>query len=187
MIKTLYLDVETSGLNPIKSALLQVACIIDIDGEIKEKRSWYIRPFEDDEIDDKALEINRLTREQIAAFPLPWEFHREFIDMLAKHVDKFDRTDKFYTAGYNVRFDVDFLSSFFKKIGDDYYGSWFNGRLVDPYPLFQWRDWVGGIKLPNYRLGTVCEKFDIKFAGEAHDAMIDIQATRDLILIMRNK
>jgi DNA polymerase III epsilon subunit-like protein len=37
--KTLYIDTETTGTDPAKHGLIQLACIAEIDGEVAEERS----------------------------------------------------------------------------------------------------------------------------------------------------
>lgn len=185
MTKTLYLDTETTGTDCRRHGLVQLAMIVDIDGEIKAEKSWYIKPFEADVIDDEALEVNGLTMEQLKEFPAASDFYRELIAFLEQYVDKYDRSDKFYPAGFNVDFDMKFLKRFFDKCGDPYFGSWFNGKNVDPLPWLRALDWTGKISLPDYKLATVCEHYGIPLGEKAHDAMADIRATRELILRLR--
>ena len=44
--------------------------------------------------------------------------------MLSAHVDRYDKRDKCFFAGYNGIFDLNFLHAFFKKCGDQYFGSY---------------------------------------------------------------
>lgn len=181
MRKVLYFDTETTGTNPVKNGIIQFAAIVEIDGEEKERVNFKIRPHESDEIDEKALMVNGITKEML-------EFEEDRLssqegywkvkEFFCRWVDQYDPKDKFYPAGYNVRFDLEFLHNFFKKHGDSYFGSFVNWRCVDPLGiLFAW-DYLGMMSLENYKLGTVCKEFGI--AINAHDAMSDIEATREL-------
>jgi len=108
--------------------------------------------------------------------------------MIEEHVDKYDKMDKFYPAGYNVRFDLDFLQSFFHKRGNRYgTGSYQNWRAIDVMQYVHFMDYSGKLSLNDYKLKTVCEHFGIEII--AHDAMSDIRATRNLlkILLKNNK
>ena len=59
----IFIDVETSGLDPQTNGIIQLACIIG-----KEEFSINIKPFKNCKYDDKALEINNTTREQINTY-----------------------------------------------------------------------------------------------------------------------
>lgn len=179
--KTLYLDVETTGTDPTKHGIIQLACIVEIDGQVKEERDFRMRPFAQDEIDQKALEINGVTPEEVKNLQEPWSAFLEIMGFFSKFINKFNREDKFYPAGYRVDFDMAFLKAFWDKNSDPYFGSFFNGRAVDPLPWLFMLDWSGEISLPNYRLVTVCEHFGIKLGEEAHDALADVRAVRELI------
>lgn len=185
--KICYFDTETTGTDPVKNGLIQVAMIIEIDDEVVTEQSWNVHPHAGDVIEDRALEVNKIDRETLKTYPEPSAVHREIAMVLGNHVDKFDRTDKFTPAGYNVRFDVDFLRQFFIKAGDQYFGSFFNYHMVDPMPLLFWLKFNGAISLPDYKLGTVCDHFGIELGDSAHDAIADIRATRRLIDVLNEK
>ncbi len=178
MKKALYFDVETTGLNPSKHDIIQFACLVEINGEVVEEWETKIRPFDFGAIEDKALEVNGLTRKQLEDYPHPKEVYNIMVKMFDRYIGKFDKTDKFAPAGFNVKFDMDFLSNFFKKNNDKYYGSYFNYRAIDPlYKLYE-LDYERKLNLPDYKLATACAHFGIDI--QAHDALSDIKATRAL-------
>lgn len=179
MAKLFYFDVETTGLNAYKNGIIQLACIVEIDGEVRCEKTWDIKTFPQDIIDDKALEINGKGRDDIYSFMHPEQAYGEIIACMTEFVDKFNRNDKFYPAGYNVKFDLDFLSAFFRKNNDNYFGSWFKSTPLDPMYYLAVLELKNKIKLENYKLETVCDNFGIKV--DAHDALSDIKATRELI------
>lgn len=177
--KVLYFDVETTGRNWHLNDITQLGVIIEVNGEIVDERDIRCQPFNWDNIEDEALQVTGVTKEQLAEFQEPHEAYKEFIELLGKYVDKFDREDKFYPAGYNVEFDLNFLSSFFRKNKDVYLGSWINWRKLDPLPLLFAMEYKGEIKLENYKLETVANHFGIEL--QAHDAFSDILATRKIL------
>lgn len=185
--KILFFDTETTGLDPRKAAPIQVAFLIDIDGHVVEEGNLLIQPHAGAEISKQALAINKRTEEEIVKPPfLPTrEGYRKITDMFTRHVDKFNRADKFYPAGYNVGFDVDFLGQFFERNGDKYFGSWMNGRRLDPREMMAWLDYSCGLQLKDHKLSTVCEYFGITI--QAHDALSDIRATRDLFRVLHRE
>lgn len=186
-MKTCYVDVETAGTDPGRHALLQVAMIIDIDGEVIATKVWNLSPFETDQIDDQALVVNKIDRGQLFSADRidPRNAFTDISAFLGEQVDKFDKTDKLTFAAYNARFDNDFLRQFWLKCGDKYFGSWFSNQIVDPLQVVYFLRWLGQIPpLPDYKLGTVCANFGISIEN-AHDALADIKATRALAQILR--
>lgn len=178
-MKIIYLDTETTGLDCKLNDIIQLSGMIEIDGEIKEEFDYKIRPREGSEISEEALEIHGMNREMLMSFPDQRVIYLNFCDLLSKYCNKFDKSDKFHLAGYNVRFDLDFLKSFFEKQGDSYFGSWFNYKCIDPMPLLHFMEYAGYVSLDNYKLENVCFHYGIEI--KAHDAMSDIKATKELI------
>jgi DNA polymerase-3 subunit epsilon len=184
-MKVLWLDTETTGLNSEKNGIIQLAVIIDIDGEEKFRKTYLMRPT-GRTAEDKALEVNGYTREQIAGFT-PWEqVHKEFTDDLSQFVDKFNRDDKFILGGQNVEFDSRFIMSWFKSCGDNYWFSWVKaGAVIDTLPMVTFLQWCEKVPmLENRKNETLCKHFGIDLSN-AHDAMADIEATRAVAVKMR--
>jgi DNA polymerase III subunit epsilon len=180
MKKILYFDCETTGLDSEKHDIIQLAGIIVAGKEIKEF-NFNIAPTNPDTsvISQEALDVNGYSIEQIMGFTPARDIYFELLSLFGEYIDKYDKNDKFTPAGYNVRFDVDFLKQFFLKNEDVYYGSWINYRMIDPLPVLYFLDFAGKISLENYKLSTVCEHFGIEI--KAHDALSDIRATRELL------
>lgn len=181
MPKIAWIDTETGGVNPEKHALLQVAIEIFIDEKLCESEVFHVAPFEDDLIEDGALEVNGLIREQIQTFTSPMIIHMRIVKILEKYVDRYNPLDKFVFAGYGARFDMDFLRVFFEKNGDDYFGSYFYSLPLDVMSFVAEGILKGSVKpMKSFKLGAVCEQLGIELGAEAHDAMADIRATREL-------
>lgn len=177
-MKILYFDVETTGLNPRVNDIVQLAGIIEIDGEIKERFNYRIQPFSFENISQEALDITGNTIEGLKNHTKPFVIYKELINMFSRYVDKFNKADKFVPVGYNVNFDIGFLREWFIKNGDLYYGSWINYKYVDPLAVFYMLESIGKVNYPDYKLSTVCEH--LGFSIDAHDALSDISATRDV-------
>lgn len=181
-VKNAYIDVETGGLNPQKSALLQIGCILEIDGEIEEELTYNIQPHLKDELDPKALAVNGLTKETIDTFARPMDSYTAFTSCMGEYVNKFDRKDKFHFIGYNSQaFDAPFIRAFFGKCKDKYYGSWFFHPTIDVMILAAHSLRKTRHELPNFKLGTVAKALGVDFDPEQlHDAMYDIKVTREV-------
>ena len=182
MNKIIFIDTETGGVNPEKSALIQLSGIIRIDKKDIEKFNFYIKPFENSEVNEKALEVQGRTLEELKTdkYVEEKEVYKQFINLLDKYIDKYDRTDKFVVAGYNVRFDVDILKAFFQRHGNNFLFSYLDSSMLDP--LYSIRLLQIAEILPvleNNKLETWCKHFGIEL--KAHDSLEDIEATKKLI------
>ena len=177
--KVLYFDTETTGTDPNRHAIIQLSGMIEIDGEVVETFNYKIRPLQSDEIDPEALRVHGITEAEMDAYPEPKVVLGQFLALLEKYCNKFDRNDKYYPAGYNVRFDLDMIHAFARKQGEKYLGSFLAWIPIDAMPLVHYLVTQSDFRLPDYKLKTVCDHFKIPI--QAHDAMSDITATRLLI------
>lgn len=182
MNKIIFIDTETGGVNPEKAALIQLSGIIRIDKKDVEKFNFYIKPFENSEVNEKALEVQGRTLEELKTekYIEEKEVYKQFVNLLDKYIDKYDRTDKFVVAGYNVRFDVDILKAFFQRNGNNFLFSYLDSSMLDP--LYSIRLLQIAEVLPvleNNKLETWCKHFGIEL--KAHDSLEDIEATKKLI------
>ena len=182
MNKIIFIDTETGGVNPEKAALIQLSGIIRIDKKDVEKFNFYIKPFENSEVTEKALEVQGRTLEDLKTdkYVEEKEVYKQFVNLLDKYIDKYDRTDKFIVAGYNVRFDVDILKAFFQRHGNNFLFSYLDSSMLDP--LYSIRLLQIAEILPvleNNKLETWCKHFGIEL--KAHDSLEDIEATKKLI------
>lgn len=178
--KILWIDVETTGLDPILQDIYSLAYIIDIDGKVEEEGELLIRPYNFLTIDNEALKVGGTTVEELEK--VDYTISDAVIDLKrvwGKYIDKFDKSDKFVVGGYYVRFDCDFLRSMFKKAGDRYgIGSWCFTPLLEVSAFVAEQVTKVGLRLPNFKLATVCERYGIEF--EAHNALEDVRAARQL-------
>lgn len=182
MNKIIFIDTETGGVNPEKAALIQLSGIIRIDKKDVEKFNFYIKPFENSEVNEKALEVQGRTLDELKTekYIEEKEIYKQFINLLDKYIDKYDKTDKFVVAGYNVRFDVDILKALFQRHGNNFLFSYFDSSMLDP--LYSIRLLQIAEILPvleNNKLETWCKHFGIEL--KAHDSLEDIEATKKLI------
>jgi DNA polymerase III subunit epsilon len=188
MNKIFWFDTETTGLKAGVHDAHQIAYLVDIGGEIVDEGCVWIRPTRWENVEASALEKCGVTLEELKTSkkyqPIK-QAHAQLCGAMGKHVEKYDRGDKFYPGGYNCRFDYDFLQDLFVQVGDKYFGSWFNHRIIDPLSLARVLEQNGllttttGAPLDNMQLGTVCAAYGINI-GTAHNAIDDVKATRDL-------
>ena len=191
--KFLWADVETTGLNPEKNFVHQVAGQLIIDGVIVDTFDYKFRPFETPLMEDipgkmaeemtEALAVSGLTiNDVMSRKKTSKDCYLEFDRMLRKHIDKFDKNDKAVIGAYNAGFDAQFLSSWYNNHGNKYFfGLCHGGAYFDPLQMALMLEIKKGKRLffPNRKLPTMCEHFGIELS-KAHDAAHDIAATRRL-------
>lgn len=183
MRKVLWFDLETTGTNPDRHGIIQFAGLAEIDGVVAEAFELKMQPHDGAVIDDEALEVSGTSRDDLATFTPNEEAYRQIDEFLSRHVSRYDRDDKFYPAGYNVRFDLEFLGRMFRRYDQYGLGSFINWRSIDPQPLLNIMEYMGRAPLPNHRLQTVCDHFGVRL-DNAHDALADIKATRELMQLL---
>ena len=184
MKKRIYIDVETSGLDPECCAITQLGGIIEIDGHEVERFNWRLRPFKGAIVEEGALSITGVSIEDLKSYPDQSIAWTEFITMLNKHCDKFNKQDKYHIVGYNCqKFDVEFLRAWFTRNGDRWYGSWFWPNTIDLYSICSLYLEPVREQLPDFKLSTVSSSIlgsDCPI-GQLHDAMYDIILTKALL------
>jgi DNA polymerase-3 subunit epsilon len=187
-MKLFFFDLETTGINPGKHGIHQISGEIVIDGITKESFDFKVRPNEKALIDDEALKVGNVTRDQILAYPAMIEVYVKLTKMLAKYVDKYSKTDKFYLVGYNnASFDNQFLRGFFLQNGDNYFGSWFWSNSLDVMVLASQHLLDRREQMENFKLCTVAKELGLIIDdSKLHDATYDISLTRAIYEYVTN-
>ena len=101
-----------------------------------------------------------------------------------KQGNRYDKTDKFYPCGHNVVFDLNFLNNLFQTNGQKYgTGAYQNWRAIDTRVMANIAAFDGKLDVKDVKLETLCKHFGIEI--QAHDALSDIRATRELFFKLR--
>ena len=190
MKKVLWLDVETTGLDCGKHGLREVGFIIEIDGVEVDKGVFKINPFtyttKDVEIDDYALEISKVSIEDLESYDRVSYCFKELMKKLVKYVNVNDKNDCFVIAGYNAAFDIGFIKEWFKEMGlQDSYKDLFHYKSLDVFSIVFALRHLGLNSAENDKLETMCNYFGIEI--EAHNALSDIEATKKLYELICEK
>ena len=173
--KLLHIDTETTGLFAPGAGLIQVAGIVEIDGEEVEAFDFRCRPYPGDLLSKEALEVTGHTREEIEAYPDPESVFHDFIGGLDDYVDRFDKADKFHLVAYNAGFDSDHLRAWFKKAGDNFFGAYFWTPPLCTMCLAGLALRSKRAEMPNFKLATVAETLGVTADGNTHDALTDVR------------
>lgn len=197
MQKLLFIDVETTGTDPERHGLTQISGCVQIGDTLHEHFDYYVRPYPADQIEDAALEVTGMDRRQFLPdgdpnclkvpgqeFQPPQVVYNQLVDLLGRHVNKFDRTDKFQFVGYNAHsFDMPFMRKFWEKNNDRYFGSWFWYPCLDV--MLVWAQLLQPVRaqLKNFKLMTIAAHAGLEVdESRLHDSQYDIELTRDLWL-----
>lgn len=174
--KILFFDVETTGVDYKAHCIHQFAGLLEINGEVVEEFNLNMAPKEGAEINDDALAISNVTREQLADYPNAVGTMFAFQKTLKKHIDPYGKTDKAFLAGYNnVGFDNLFLRAAWP---DNYFGSFFWSNSLDVMVFASQYLLHDRPNMENFKLGTVAEYLGVEIEGELHDALTDVRLTR---------
>ena len=108
-------------------------------------------------------------RDRILSYPAMGYVYGQFTAILNKYVDKYNKQDKFFLAGYNnASFDNQFLRAWFLQNGDKYFGSYFWSNSIDvmvlatPYLASQ------RSQMENFKQGTVAKALGIETVSYTH-------------------
>lgn len=181
-MKLLFFDLETTGIKYWKNGIHQISGEIVIDGETKETFNYNVCPNPQCEVDETALQVCGVTREQIFAYPDMHEVYLEFVNMLSKYVDKYNKDDKFFLVGYNnASFDNSFLKAFFVQNGDSFFYSWFWVNSIDVIVLATQHLMMKRHLMKDFKQETVARTLGIELdSSRLHDAAYDIWLTRQI-------
>lgn len=186
-MKLLFFDLETTGTNPGRNGIHQISGQIVIDGKHVQDFDFHVQPNPKAVIEDAALQVGGVTREQILAYPPMEQVYKEFVAMLGKYVDKYDKKDKFFLVGYNnAAFDNQFLRGFFLQNGDVYFGSWFWSNSIDVMVLASAYIADRRAEMENFKLSTVAKFLGVSVSDDSlYNALYDIELTRAVYEIVK--
>lgn len=146
-----FLDLETTGLNPETDEIIEIGAVIVRDGQITDRFSTLVKPR--GSVPFRITRLTGITDEMLSTAP--------GFDQVAVPLREF--LGELTIAGHNVSFDISFLN---RKLGIPLYNP-----VLDTMDLFQ-------VTLPRaagYRLEGISISLGIN-TGEAHRALNDAEA-----------
>lgn len=183
-LKLFWMDTETTGLYDNQHEIIELACLIEIEGKIVEETKWYPKPDKFDNISEQSLKINRTTVEELQSRELSQkQFLLDLTSMILRHVDRKNKYDFLTPAGHNVGFDVGFLKSLFRKYNKlEFYESLFDYHVLDTSFLGISTHYLNkNLKNTHYGLCPTSESFGLDVnRSELHGAMYDTKLSRNL-------
>ena len=166
-----FLDTETTGLDAKKQDIIQIGCILMVDGEVVETLEFKCKPFDPTTISPFAVKVHKMGVDQMLEFPDPVDQCKMFVETLQRYAKRYTM------IAYNAKFDMRFLREWALKCKNpDLMCMFMNVSCV----MEAWKDHrrMSNIKTKNNKLTTVCEYFGVRI--HAHDALNDIKATKEI-------
>ncbi len=157
-----FLDIETTGLDPFYHEVIEVGMIIaDLDGT-ESSRIAFSMPFNQFRADAKALEVNGYGVREFAPFMEQ--------DEGAKEVAR--ATDGRIVVGNNVQFDLIFLRFHLKRHG------------LEPmwhYAPIELKSLIAGVMnlAPPWSTSMLTDRLGVPMPKDRHSALVDAQWNRD--------
>jgi DNA polymerase III subunit epsilon len=193
-MKKIFIDVETTGVNPRMNGIWQVSGCVEIPGQDLKWFNFILNPPESlNHWDDRAKELfeqqakhkqYNLEKDGLT-YPV---FHKIFTSEILAAVDRYNKHDKFFFIGYNSSFDDAMMRALFDYCGDRYYGSFFAWPSIDVAVLAAERLGDELLKMPNVKLNSMAARLGITVdQSKLHDAQYDIELTRDMYHIITDK
>lgn len=184
-------DTETTGTDAKIHDVVEISmCRVFINSDkADEQKTWFLKALNPGTIEEKALEVNKLKREDILG--LTKEGREKFCEpaeviaeierwIMEDDVSSFDRV----LLGQNIIFDKDMLESLWERQGSSNtfpFEVGNNNRLLDTKQLAILIDLCTGNRRKYYNLSNLIKDFGVK-RGKAHIASEDVRMTKDLFL-----
>jgi len=187
-MKILYLDTETTGLDPKVNDIIQIGGIFEKDGVVIEEFNIKMQPANYDNISPEALETNGFTIEQIKTFQTQKQGYEEFLKKLSTFVDRYDKNDKMSLVGQNCRFDIDMMIGLFEKV--DRKGLFFAffdlTHYFDVMSVCKALKHMGYINVEKCNLDALSAYFGV-VNNKAHDALEDVRVTKQIYGMLKDR
>jgi len=181
----LFLDTETTGLDPITNDVIEIGFILECDGEIKKQASFKVQPHSYENISEEAMKVNNIVIDELKKAPKPEVGLKLFVKLLKKYLPENPRNDeKLIMVAHNAKFDYGMMKHWFLKGGmtEKDFDSLISYHCIDTVAiaaLFSgWGPLKGKVK--SFSLGALTKFFNIEFDGAQHTAGADIKATYEL-------
>lgn len=181
----IYIDTETTGLDPEVNSIFQLSGIIVHDGETEEF-DFRMKPFRGDPITPEITKITGITQEEVDNYPDQDVVFKQWIDLLNKYINIKDYKGRAYFIGYNSDFDRRFIRAWHEFNNNKQMGWYFFFPDIDVMRIAAFYLMGATGLLPDFKLNTVYKYFFHKNFDGAHDSMNDIRATKEILDYLAN-
>lgn len=180
-MKFFWCDTETTGIETTDSAAFQIACIYR-NGTKTAERVFNLNPLEGDiKYNEEAGKIHGISEEEIKSYEPAKEMMSKFVSFLTECLHDFNGSpeEKMFFSGYNCTFDWKHIEALLQRYTNSKMEDFFVPQMADVFIQAKKGRYAGKVNTENLKLGTVCKAFNVTL-DNAHNALADIRATRDL-------
>lgn len=177
-----FIDTETTGLDPNSNALISLAAIILGGPHSGEHTTVHCRPHPGAVINSYAMQANGYSAEEIADWPDPTQASDRFTYWL---IERLDDQQLCHPAGWNFAFDDRFMRSWLTRHNTpSFYGNTFTDTPCDVMALFkvQYPQYKSDPRFGNAKLTTVHAGLFGTVHKDAHTEFSDAYATMRVFL-----
>lgn len=188
------IDCETGGLSALKNPMCSIAMISFglYDGKELGRYESYIKPYGDLSYEEKAMQYTGITYAKLNTGKTIKEVVTDLCEQFSL-ANPFGHTKKPILVGHNIMFDIQFITYAFNlcRVDISKYLDCKEDALGNPYPSYfdtMWLSrmkWGGDESMIKYNLDACCTKANVSLT-DAHDAMNDVVATKDLFIHFMN-
>ena len=161
MRRLIFLDTETTGLDPEVHEILELALVAEDGSVLLHTR---VRPERLEQADPRALEVNGYSAEGWADAPAWADVAPRVAELLRGAV----------AVGHNVAFDAEMLRAGLKRVDPELAGGVCHYRLDT---LVLALEHLAPVGLERFNLGAVCDFLGVELK-DAHTALADTLAAR---------
>lgn len=180
-MQTLYIDIETTGLNKYAHGIISLSYIIDNEkGEIINKGTKEMNPLSyTNKVSKEALKVNGYTLERFKYLPDAKDACSEFISLL----NRLYNGDKYKIVAYNAEFDIGFLQQWMNKMSPGTYPKLIDYKHLDPFALVKYLQHLKKINTGHSQsLEAVARYYNLKHTP--HNSESDVAVSREINKIL---
>lgn len=159
------LDLETTGFSPYHDKIIQFSALKVSGGTIIDQYDEYINP--ETEISDFITNLTGIDNSTVQNARTFEEAARDIRSFIGDSI----------IVGHNINFDINFLYDNFYKV----FGTPFDNDYIDTCRLS--RAIIDDVY--NYKLSTIAERLNVKFEGDAHNALNDVKVTQQIYELLK--
>ena len=178
-------DIETSGFNPKKNALLEIAAVIvelnsNRELEITERYSTHVVPFKNSELDESALRFNGIDPHHPFRMAIDEKDALELLFKPIKQAVKRNNCTRAILVGHNPAFDIAFLNAAIHR-------TQVKRSPFHPFSTFDTAT-LGGLAYQQTVLAKIAQTAGLEWDNEkAHSALYDAEKTAELFCMIVNR
>jgi len=178
------IDTETTSLSSEKGDVVEVSILRTND---MEQKTWFIKPTRIDGIEDGALKVNGIKKEDLLWQTQEGKEKYRLLEDVLPEIENFicddgAKINDRILAGQNIAFDQGWLKDMWLRAGckDSYPFSGY-GMLIDTKCLALFFDWTNGENNESYSLKNLIKKYGVE-KKRLHSANDDTMMTYELLM-----